>query len=242
MWQTVFAAIAAVALALQSPQFSISGVVRLDGEPVPGVTITVSGPQGSRTAVTGPNGQYGVADLPHGPYRVSAALAGFRDQARDITLASDVTLDFELELGVLIEVLKVVPDPADALRQADDIVRLRLEHELPPERCGHVVTAFYDADVIESLKGPFPGRIRFGVESAGTCLEGTELVKGMNRAPRPGEYIVLLRRDGDRFDSIGGQGTMFPIENGSVLTDGYDGLPPHMPLAEFYAALRSRMR
>ena len=242
MWQTVFGAIAAVALASQSPQFSISGAVRFAGEPVPGVTVTVSSTQVSRTAVTGPAGEYQVANLAEGPHRVTTALPGFRDQKTEVVLTRDVELDFELELRVLVEVLPVGPSPAEAFRQADDIVRLRLERERPPEPCGQIVTAFYDANVIESVKGPFPGRIRFGVDSAGTCLEGTDLVKGMNQAPESGEYIVLLRREGNHFESVAGQGSMFPIENESVLTGGYDGLPPRMALAEFYAAARSRAR
>ena len=243
MWQTVFATFAAVALASQSPQFSIGGVVRYDGEPVPGVTVTVSSPQGSRTAVTGLNGEFRVADLPEGPYRVGAALAGFRDQIREVVLIRDATIDFELQAGILVEVLPVVPSLADAFRRSEDIVRLRIEQELPPEPCRKVVTAIHMATVLESIRGPFPTRIRFGLQGAGTCRDRAEWVKGMDQALEAGsEYVVFLYRVGDHFESVGGPSLMFEVEGGKVVTGGFDGLPSRMSLAELYAAAKSRAR
>ena len=241
MGHTAIAALVTLALALHTPAFSISGVVRVDKEPVAGVTITISGPQGSRTLITDESGEYRLDNLPAGTYRVGAVLVGFREQARDIVLTANAAVDFGLEVDILAEVLGAVPSLVEALESAENLVRLRIERELPPEPCGKVVAAIHTAAVIESMKATFPARIRFGLDSAGTCLDGTRLVKGIGtRALTPGEeYVVFLKRIDDRFESVGGRSLMFPVEHGLIQTGGYPGMPAHVTsLAEFHAAVR----
>lgn len=51
---------------------SIEGVVRTDeGDPVPGVAITVEGPDGPVALTTGPDGEYAIGSLPPGDYTIT---------------------------------------------------------------------------------------------------------------------------------------------------------------------------
>src|SRR5689334_2158578 len=70
---------AAPALA-QAPTATISGhVISADGLPLPGVTVSVIGPnlQGVRTAVTTANGDYIIPLLPPGEYAVTFEIGSF---------------------------------------------------------------------------------------------------------------------------------------------------------------------
>ncbi len=46
------------------------------GGALPGVTVTLTGPQGTKTAVTDADGNYRFAVLPPGAYEVNGALEG----------------------------------------------------------------------------------------------------------------------------------------------------------------------
>ncbi len=68
---------------------------------VPGVTITVEGPnlQGGLTVVSAENGDYVAPLLPAGPYTVTFTLAGFEKQERNVTLAVGQTLPVDATMG-----------------------------------------------------------------------------------------------------------------------------------------------
>ena len=53
-------------------------IVDSQGLAVPGVTVTVTGPQGMRTAVTDSDGRFNVPFLTPGTYAVHAELQGFK--------------------------------------------------------------------------------------------------------------------------------------------------------------------
>ncbi len=60
-------------------------------EPLPGATVSLTGPDGVRTAVAGESGQYAFEGLNPGAYRVSATLPGFDMPAQDFgVLSADV--------------------------------------------------------------------------------------------------------------------------------------------------------
>lgn len=52
---------------------SIAGSVSGDGAPLPGVTVTISGPDGDVTVETKADGSYSLADLPPGTYKITVA-------------------------------------------------------------------------------------------------------------------------------------------------------------------------
>ncbi len=56
--------------------YSVSGTVTSGGNPLPGVTVTISG-AGSGTAVTDANGNYGFGGLDSGTYTLTPSLAGY---------------------------------------------------------------------------------------------------------------------------------------------------------------------
>ena len=81
---------------------SVSGVVRSgDGEPLPGVSVRVTGellPAG-RSAVTGPDGAFQFLRLPPGSYQVSAELSGMGTAQRDAIVALDKDTQVDLSLS-----------------------------------------------------------------------------------------------------------------------------------------------
>src|SRR5438034_9274173 len=66
---------------------SLTGTVRTSGQPVAGVTVTISSPalQGIRIAVTGETGAYDFASLPPGDYRLHFEHSGYRNAERQVT-------------------------------------------------------------------------------------------------------------------------------------------------------------
>ena len=83
-WIPLLCAAPLAAQATAGQTGSLRGTVRLQGEVVPGVTVTVSSPalQGSRTVQTGTNGDYIVRALPPGEYEVIFALEGAAEESR----------------------------------------------------------------------------------------------------------------------------------------------------------------
>ncbi len=72
------------------------------GAPLPGVQVTVTGSQGSGTAITDPRGSYTVPGLPPGTYRMTASLNGFAPgEAEQIELAAGQTLTLNVTLESL---------------------------------------------------------------------------------------------------------------------------------------------
>ena len=81
-----------------APQGALQGVVRTHaGDPVPGIVLQLSGPQG-RTVITGPGGRYQAGALPAGDYRFEIAESGFvlEPEARARVESVPVTLDLVL--------------------------------------------------------------------------------------------------------------------------------------------------
>jgi len=91
----------AAGAALAQQTGSISGVVRgADGTPLPGVTVTASGPllPAGRIAVTDEQGAYSILRLPPGDYEVTAELTGLGTVKRPAVVALDKDTQVELEL------------------------------------------------------------------------------------------------------------------------------------------------
>jgi Ca-activated chloride channel family protein len=90
---------------------ALSGVVRdQQGGDLPGVTVTVSGPQPpERTATTDANGRFHVLALLPGRYKVRAELTGFKVQETVVEIASGgtTTIAVVLEIGALAETVTV---------------------------------------------------------------------------------------------------------------------------------------
>src|SRR5437870_9562292 len=73
-----------------------------DGNPLPGVTVTVKSPalMGERVAVTTTTGDYNIPGLPPGDYTISIGLEGMQSVTKKMTLALGLPsrLDAKLKL------------------------------------------------------------------------------------------------------------------------------------------------
>jgi hypothetical protein len=93
---------------------SIVGVVTDEqGNPLPGATITVTGPalMGKATNVTRSGGEFRIILLPPGQYTLVAELQGFttiKQEAIDVRLGSTVTIDIKMPAAKVAEEITVV--------------------------------------------------------------------------------------------------------------------------------------
>ncbi|HEY0875639.1 MAG TPA: TonB-dependent receptor [Vicinamibacterales bacterium] len=102
-------------LLAQETTGTITGqVVDTQGLAIPGATITVTGPQGTKTAVTDTNGRFNVPFLLPGTYTVRTEMSGFKPlERRDVVLRLGQTVDLNLRLDVggLTETIEVSGSP-----------------------------------------------------------------------------------------------------------------------------------
>jgi outer membrane receptor protein involved in Fe transport len=104
------ALLAAGTATAQQSTGSVKGVVKDDlGSPVPGATVSVTGPA-SRTGVTGADGSFLIGNLPPGTYTVAARLSGFtsKDQPNvEVAAGSSAEVSFTLSVAPLSETVVV---------------------------------------------------------------------------------------------------------------------------------------
>src|SRR3982750_1953597 len=90
---------------------SIGGAVTdPQGLPLPGVTVTVTSPQGPRTLVTDSEGRFFAPFLTPGTYVVRAELSGFKPVEQrnvEVRLGQRAELPLKLEVGGLAETVEV---------------------------------------------------------------------------------------------------------------------------------------
>jgi outer membrane receptor for ferrienterochelin and colicin len=97
----------------------VGTVTSADGEPLPGVTITVTSPAliGERTAVSGVNGDYIIKNIPPGAYTVRFTLEGMKAVERTATLPLGGTTrsDAAMEVSAAEETIVVTGEAPSAL-------------------------------------------------------------------------------------------------------------------------------
>ncbi|MEW6336608.1 MAG: TonB-dependent receptor domain-containing protein [Acidobacteriota bacterium] len=101
LYLLIVAALAVPALATASG--ALTGVVVDDqGQPLPGVTVTVSGPAlaSPQTAYADIDGSFTVAGLNPGVYTVTASLDGFQTTNAEVKLVLDQTLKLEVRMAL----------------------------------------------------------------------------------------------------------------------------------------------
>jgi outer membrane receptor protein involved in Fe transport len=111
-----FWAVLAVALLISTSAFAqvssnLTGRVLMDGNALPGVTVTISSPalQGTRTAVTDVNGNYNFAALPPGDYTVRFEMESMQTVTRTqrVGLGQTGRVDAEMRLTAVAEAITV---------------------------------------------------------------------------------------------------------------------------------------
>jgi hypothetical protein len=88
-------------------------VTDTQGGVLPGATVTaVHTPTGTNyEAITGADGRFSILNVRVGPYAVSVSMSGFKDQkqeAVDVALGQERTVDFKLQLATVSETVEVV--------------------------------------------------------------------------------------------------------------------------------------
>lgn len=108
----VVLALATIPAFAQSQLGSILGTVTDEQSgALPGVTVTLEGKTGTRTATTDSSGNYRFPALDAGTYLLRAELAGFKGRRADnvaVSIATQTRMDFSLAVGTLAETVEVV--------------------------------------------------------------------------------------------------------------------------------------
>jgi hypothetical protein len=101
--------------AAQETTGTISGqILDAQGLAIPGVSVTVTGPQGVKSATTNSEGRFDVPFLTPGKYAVVAELQGFKTiRQADITvrLGQTVSLPLRMQIGGIAETIQVTGAP-----------------------------------------------------------------------------------------------------------------------------------
>ena len=99
--------------AAAQPTGAVDGaVVDANGNPLPGVVVTVTGPDGSAEHVTGADGSYAAAGLAAGDYIVTAVLSGFETASLAVSVGEGATQADPLVLQIArrLETVSVVAE------------------------------------------------------------------------------------------------------------------------------------
>jgi hypothetical protein len=105
---------------------NLIGNVIHEGQPLPGVTVTISSPsmQGTRTAVTGESGAYFFPGLPPGDYTVTFEMEGMQTvrETRRVSLAQTSRVDAMMRLSAVAEAITVTAT-APAVLETTQVAR-----------------------------------------------------------------------------------------------------------------------
>ena len=111
-------ALALVLAAVSAAQAQVStgnvyGVVHDDsGAVLPGVTVALTGPYGTRSTTTGGQGEFRFLNVDQGRYTVKTGLTGFAGQARDVTVnvGTNVNLTFQMKVATVEETVTITAE------------------------------------------------------------------------------------------------------------------------------------
>src|SRR5579863_6912763 len=93
-------AVIAVFVCSLSAALAQTGVVKSEGQPLPGATVRAT--QGERvlSTLTDTNGEFKLANLTPGTWTIDVAMFGFAPQRREVQIAANPTkIDFTLQIG-----------------------------------------------------------------------------------------------------------------------------------------------
>ena len=189
-----FAVTAAPSFAQGVQTATLTGsVTSADGEPLPGVTVTITSPSliGERSTVTGVNGDYVFKNVPPGNYTVNFALEGMKTVERTATLPLGGTArsDASMEVTAAEETI-VVTGEAGAARQREignAISSVKMQNLVEPPR-----------DVQQLLGGRVAGAVI--TESTGSAGSGGFVrLRGINSVSMSNTPLLYI--DGIRVRS-----------------------------------------
>jgi outer membrane receptor protein involved in Fe transport len=175
----------------QVPTGNISGRVESsDGQPLPGVTISIASPnlQGVRSTVSSATGDYHVALLPPGTYTVSFEISSFQPQQRTQAVAGtqSVKLDVTMALATLSVDVDVVAQaqPFVATAQVATNFQQDLMATLPSNRTIDAVLLMAPSVHATGPRGAFSIAGAQSYENLYT-LNGAVIVENLRGSPYP---------------------------------------------------------
>ncbi len=134
---------------------AITGTVTDEsGSPLPGVTVTISGPaiMGTRSTMTDARGTYRFPALPPGTYSIKAELQGFGDVVnRDIRLSttSTLTIDLTMKQSALEEEVTVVAKSPTVDVKSTETASVSLSNEI----LRNIPYSQFTADIVNMAPG-----------------------------------------------------------------------------------------
>jgi len=115
-----------------------------EGNPLPGVTVTVKGPAvAQRTAITNESGVFRFLSLPSGEYFVTAVLPGFEIQSKEnilVRIGDTTTIDFMMGWSsALEEIIVVTPEKPPVKIERDSVLIEKLDEEMAELSVGKIL-------------------------------------------------------------------------------------------------------
>src|SRR5688572_27225177 len=113
LWALAVLALVAPPASAQVSTGNIYGTVKDEsGAVMPGATVTLAGPSGSRSTTSGSQGEFRFANLDHGAYQVKVSLTGFGNVNRNVTVqvGQNVDLAFTLKVATVEEAITVTAE------------------------------------------------------------------------------------------------------------------------------------
>lgn len=218
VWRATALVLASALVTAQSvADGEISGrITDPQGGELPGVIVTVTDGNASRTIHTGANGEFRIGTLRPGSYKVTATLQGFSSVSGEVTLTSAVRrayLPWTLKLGCIFEIVHVVLNARSAAPLADGIAHVRIRSagermfvswrpECPPEE-----VESYSVEIV---------RTDFVVGSASdrpVPLETITAAPFLSTLAAGGEYLVMLDGPG----RVSGAMVALPVRSGRIV-------------------------
>jgi hypothetical protein len=199
---------------------AIQGTVMTpEGEPLPGVEVTISSPHligGSKSQITNQYGKYRFPALPIGTYEAEARLEGFTPQRRvdlRVSIQMTLTLDITLTVGSLEESVTVVAEsPIIDVKDSQlstSIMEKEFLMQLPSPRQFRRQIAYQASSVGERHATAY---------GASENLSNSFLIDGVKtNSSESGEPIVNLDYDSIEEIKMMGQGT-------NAEYDGFSGI------------------
>ena len=214
-----FLAVTAVLLLLGGLAFSqsretgaIRGVVTDEQNvPLPGVSITLSGPSimGTRTVVTDAEGAFRFPALPPGVYQLKAELQGFGTTVREnlrVTTTVTLTADMQLKPAALEEEVTVVAQAPTVDVKSTETASVTLSNEI----LRNIPYSQFTADIVNLAPGVNDNSAYGSSESTGIAYT----VDGVNVAdPDAGSAWVFL--DSNIIEEAKVMGVGLPAEYGN---------------------------
>lgn len=220
-WTLAVLLAAAGAAAQETTTGSIAGrITDPQGLPLPGVTVTITSPQGERTYVTDAQGQFFAPALTPGVYEARAELTGFgsvQQRNIEVRLGQRADLSLRMQLGSVSETVEVTGTTA-VVDTTNATVGANIDSEMlariPVQR--QLSDTLYLAPGVSSGGGT--GRANPSMSGA-SGLENQYLVDGVN-ITNPGygalgSYSIVL-------GSLGTGVTFDFIKEVQVKTGGYE--------------------